>query len=334
MVLSIRSFSKKIGMAFLTAFLSMVASFIMMHKTPGNVWIGLAHTMAISQNITLDMAYKQLSQMFHFNPNEPLVSQFFDYLNGLIHGNLGVSMLNQNVSVNQVIASALPWTLFVSIVALAISFVIGNWLGVRMAWKRASFLDPIMTALSVVSHAVPPFVIALVLIVVFSLQLGWFPYNGAYSFMVTPGFNLPFFLSALHFGCLPILTYVLVLLGGQAMSMKSTSLAVMNEDYVGAAQARGIRESVIVKRYVKRIAILPQVTGLALAFGGILGASALVETLFNYPGIGQFLTNATNVRDYSELQGLFLFQSICMIIANLIANMMYAYLDPRVRREG
>lgn len=290
--------------------------------------------MAQQQNIPLNMAYQRLVQMYHFNPKQPLVYQFLDYINGLMHGNLGQSMLNPNVSVNEVIAAALPWTLFVAAVALGISFIAGNWFGVRMAWRRKSMLDPIMTGLSVISHAVPPFVIALVLIVVFSLKLGWFPYNGAFSFLVTPGFNLPFFLSALKFAILPITTYVIVLLGTQAMSMKSTSLAVMGEDYVGAAQARGLRDSTIVKRYVKRIAILPQVTGLALAFGGILGASALVETLFNYPGIGQFLTNATNTRDYTELQGLFLFQSICMIAANLIANLLYSYLDPRIKVEG
>lgn len=332
--MSLRILGKRIVIAIITLFLSTIASFVMMRKTPGNVWTGLAYQMAQSQNITLPMAYKRLSAMYHYNPNEPILQQFLGYMNGVLHGNLGVSMINQNVSVNEVIAAALPWTLFVAIIALGISFIIGNWLGVRMAWKRNSFLDPLMTGLSVISHAVPSFVIALVLIVVFSLWLGWFPYNGAYSYLVVPGFNLPFILSALHYACLPILTYVLVLLGTQAMSMKSTSLAVMNEDYVNAAQARGLRESVIVKRYVKRIAILPQVTGLALAFGGILGASALVESLFNYPGIGQFLTNATNVRDYSELQGLFLFQAVCMIVANLIANILYAVLDPRVKVEG
>ncbi len=330
----IRVIGKRIIVAIITLFLSMVVSFVMMRETPGNVWQGLAYQMAQSQNIPLVMAYQRLTAMYHYNPNQPMITAFLTYLNGVIHGNLGVSMLNQNVSVNQVIAAALPWTLFVAVIALGISFIIGNWLGVRMAWKRNSFLDPLMTGLSVISHAVPSFVIALVLIVVFSLRLGWFPYNGAFSFLVQPGFNLPFFLSALDYACLPILTYVLVLLGTQAMSMKSTSLAVMNEDYVSAAQARGLRESVIVKRYVKRIAILPQVTGLALSFGGILGASALVETLFNYPGIGQFLTNATNTRDYSELQGLFLFQAVCMIVANLIANVLYAYLDPRVKTEG
>ncbi|MCL6442928.1 MAG: ABC transporter permease [Alicyclobacillus sp.] len=326
--------AKRLGIAIITTFLSMIASFIMLRETPGDVWQSLAIQMAQQQNITLQMAYQRLISMYHYNPLEPLLYQFLDYLKGLLHGNLGQSLLNQNVSVNSVIAAALPWTLFVAAVALGISFVIGNWLGVRMAWRRKSILDPVMTGLSVVSHAVPAFVIALVLIIVFSLKLGWLPYNGAYSFLVTPGFNLPFFLSALKYAILPIATYVIVLLGGQAMSMKSTALAVMDEDYVSAAQARGLRESTIVKRYVKRIAILPQVTGLALAFGGILGASALVETLFNYPGIGQFLTNATNTRDYTELQGMFLFQSVCMIAANLIANLLYSYLDPRIKVEG
>ncbi|GGJ03827.1 peptide ABC transporter permease [Alicyclobacillus cellulosilyticus] len=292
-----------------------------------------AQQMAQQLGISLPEAYRRIQLLYHINPNEPLYKQFLSYVQGLLHGNLGTSMVNQQVTVNQVIAAGVPWTLFVASIALLTSFVIGNWIGVRMAWKRNSWLDPLMTVFNVISHAVPSFIIALLLLEFFALDLQWFPFNGAYDTSLTPGFNWPFIGSVLRHAFLPILTYVLVLIGGQAMSMKSTSLAVMNEDYVTAAIARGLRERTIVKDYIRRIAILPQVTGLALAFGGILGASSLVETLFSYPGIGQYLVQATNNRDYTELQGLFLFQSFCLIVANLIANILYAKLDPRVRIE-
>jgi len=324
---------KKIGIAFITLILTGVVTFILLRKTPGDVWISKAQLLAQQQNLTLAEAYRRLTLMYHFNPKEPLTQQFMDYFNGLIHGNLGQSMINQNLSVNQVIAQALPWTLFVAAVALSISFIIGNWIGVRMAWKRKSLLDPVMSLLSIFSHAIPPFIIALLLLVFLALGLGWFPFTGAYG-DTTPGFNLQFIIDVLWHACLPILTYVLVGLGGQALSMKSTSVSVMNEDYVMAARARGLTEGRIVKQYVKRIAILPQVTGLALSFGAILGVSALVETLFNYPGLGNYLNQATTNRDYTELQGLLLFQSACLIVANLVADILYTKLDPRVQMEG
>lgn len=321
---------KRIGISVITLILSVVVSFLMLRKTPGNVWYTQAMTMSQQTGMSMAEAYRQIRLMYNFNPKEPLYRQFFDYLTSVLHGNLGTSLLNQNVTVNHIIAVSLPWTLFVATSALMISFFLGNWIGVRMAWKRNSWLDPVVTVFNVFSHAVPSFVIALLLLLFFALDLQWFPFNGAFDGTLTPGFNLPFIGSAVHHAILPILTYVIVLFGGQAMSMKSTSLAVMGEDFVTAATARGLSEGRILKHHVKRVAILPQVTGLALAFGGILGASALVESLFNYPGIGQYLATATNQRDYTVLQGLFLFQSACMILANLVANLLYSKLDPRV----
>ncbi|MCL6441923.1 MAG: ABC transporter permease [Alicyclobacillus sp.] len=331
--MTVRLILKRLAVAIITLILSVIVSFYMMHKTPGNVWLTLAQNLAQQQGIPLNVAYQRVQDMYHINPKDPLYHQFLTYVAGVMHGNLGTSMVNQQVTVNQVIGAALPWTLFVATISLFVSFIIGNWLGVRMAWKRNSWLDPVMTVFNVISHAVPAFIIALLLLVFFALDLQWFPFNGAYDTTLTAGFNWPFIASALKHAVLPITTYILVLVGGTAMSMKSTSLAVMNEDYVMAATARGLREKTIIRDYVKRIAILPQVTGLALAFGGILGASSLVESLFSYPGLGNFLVQATNNRDYTELQGLFLFQSACLIVANLIANILYSKLDPRVRME-
>nr|WP_276316325.1 ABC transporter permease [Paenibacillus artemisiicola] len=207
-------------------------------------------------------------------------------------------------------------------------------LGVRMAWKRNSVLEPVVSLFTVITSAIPDFIFAILLLVVFAYGLNWFPVNGAYDPFVTPGFNLDFIVSVLYYAAMPILTFVITNIGGWALMMKGNAVSVLGEDYIIAAKARGISESVIMNRYVMKNAMLPMITMLAITFGSMLGGATLIENIFQYPGIGYFLGEATRTRDYTVMQGIMLFLSITMIVANLIADLVYSKLDPRIKVEG
>ncbi|NGP46809.1 ABC transporter permease [Bacillaceae bacterium SIJ1] len=301
--------------------------------TPGSAIDQWARDYALQYNITIDEAYERVANMINYDPNEPIHEQFARYVSNLAQGNLGYSMVHQGLRVNDIIASALPWTLFVSSIALVVSFVIGVYLGVKMAYKRKSWLDPVISVYSVVTNAVPDFIFALLLLIVFSYGLGWFPINGAYDFYLTPGFNVEFIMSIFYYGALPIFTYVLTLIGQWALMMKGSAISVLGDDYIEAAKARGLPEKLIVSKYVQKNAIIPLVTQLAVFLGGMLGGAILVENLFQYPGIGYFMAEATGQRDYIVMQGILLFIAITMIIANFIADLLYSKLDPRIRIE-
>ncbi|MBS4219241.1 ABC transporter permease [Bacillus sp. FJAT-49711] len=331
--MTVKVLLKRVGTAAITIVLATILTFLLLRLTPGNAIDQWAREYSIQYNISLTDAYERIAAMINYNPLEPIYHQFVRYVSGLAHGNLGYSMVNQGLTVNEIIAKALPWTLFVSSVSLVISFVIGIFLGVKMAWKRNSILEPIVSLYSVVTNAVPDFIFAIILLIIFAYGLGWFPINGAYDFYLTPGFNLPFLLSVVYYAALPILTYVITLIGGWALMMKGSAVGVLGEDYVEAARARGISESRIMDQYVKKNAIIPLVTQLAVALGAMLGGAILIENLFQYPGIGYYMAEATKQRDYTVMQGILLFIAITMVVANLISDLIYSKLDPRIKVE-
>ncbi|MED4129611.1 ABC transporter permease [Shouchella miscanthi] len=331
--MSKRVFLKRLASAGITLVLAVILTFILLRLTPGSAIDQWARNYANQYNITLDEAYIRVAAMINYDPNEPIISQFFRYVSSLVQGDLGKSMVHQALSVNDIIASALPWTLFVSSIALAVSFVIGIFLGVMMAYNRKSWLDPIVSVYSVVTNAVPDFILAILLLIVFSFSLGWFPVNGAYNFRLTPGLNLEFVGSVFYYATLPILTYVLTMIGQWALMMKGSAVGVLGEDYIEAAKVRGLREKTIRKNYVQKNAIIPLVTQLAVFLGAMLGGAILVENLFQYPGIGYYMGEATRQRDYIVMQGILLFIAVSMIVANFIADLLYSKLDPRIKIE-
>jgi peptide/nickel transport system permease protein len=324
---------KKTLLSFTTVLCAVLLTFFLLRLTPGSAIDGLARQLAQTNGITLEAAYERVAKMVNYDPREPLHKQLIRYVNELLHGNLGTSMIYQTVTVNEIVAKALPWTVFVLSISLLISFLIGIQLGTRMAWKRNSILEPIVSIYATITSAVPGFIIAILLLVIFAYNLNWFPYNGAYDIDVTPGFNLPFLWSVLKHAFLPILTYVITSIGGWALAMKGSAISVLGEDYVNAAYARGLSDRTIMKNYVRRNALLPLITSLAMNFGFMISGSALIENIFSYPGMGYYIAQASSQRDYTLMQGLLLVTATAVIIANLIADLIYSKLDPRVSIE-
>jgi len=322
---------RRLALALVTIWLVAVITFVLLRLTPGSAIQQLAIQQAQSTGQNLHQAYAIISRMYNYNPDEPIINQLLQYFDGLIHGSLGRPMMDPATTVNQVIAHALPWTLFVSTVSLFFSFFVGIFLGTQMAWKRSSILEPMISVYSVITTSIPDFIIGIILLVIFAYGVSWFPTSGAYSVYVTPGLNGAFLMSALYHAALPIFTFILTHLGAWALQMKGSAVGVAGEDFTVAAKARGVLPSYIRNRYVTRNALLPLVTSLALTFGGMLSGSVLIETTFQYPGMGYFLGQATTNRDYTLMGGLLLVVSIAVVLANLVADLVYAKLDPRIK---
>jgi peptide/nickel transport system permease protein len=262
-----------------------------------------------------------------------LIDQYFHYMAGLPQGKLGTSLLFPNDSIMGLIEQYLPWTVFTCTIAIVVSWIIGVVLGTIAAYRRGGWLDSIMTPGSSVLSSVPNFLVGTVLLFVFAVVLPWFPSQGAWNPVTTPGVNLPFLLSVLHHATLPIASYVIAAFAGYLLLMKSNTVSVLNSDFIAGARSHGIPESRIMLGYVAPNAIMPMVTNVVLSLAAHFGGSVLVETIFTYPGIGYLFGQAALNSDYSLLQALFGLLAMIIIFGNFVADILYTRLDPRLTLE-
>ncbi len=266
--------------------------------------------------------------------HDPLWSQYFQYMNNLLHGQLGISVTYYPIPVATVIGQEIPWTLFLVGISLVISFVIGTLFGIVVAWRRNTGLDSIFSPLFTFLSAIPYFWLALVLLYVLGYLFGWFPINGGYDeTATTPGLNPDFIGSAIYYGILPAFTIVISSIAGWLLGMRNTMITTLSEDYVLMAEAKGLSQRRIMMMYAARNAILPNITSFALSLGFVVSGALLTEIVFSYPGVGYALYQAAENLDYPLLQGLFLIIAMAVLAANFLADMLYVALDPRVRLE-
>lgn len=329
-----RFFWQKFGIMLLTLALTTVLVFFVLLMTPGDVVYNYALTIQATQRVDYEYAYKLATQTLHWDPDANFFVKFGDFLESLMGGQFGVSIYNESITGLKLITEKLPWTLFISTIALLISFVLGTTLGAIMARKRNSPVEAVGNAYIMLASAVPDYLIGLLLLIVLSYKLRLFPSNGHYdAALVEIGFNLPFIINVAQHAFLPILTYVVSGTCGWMMLMRSNVVGILGEDYILCAKARGIPERTIISKYMKKSAMLPLITSVALTFAGLFGGSALIESVFNYPGLGLEFSNRVGLRDYFVMAGLLFFTSSIVIIANFITDCLYSVIDPRVRRS-
>ena len=288
-------------------------------------------------SMSYDQARDQASALYTIDLDSPLYVQYLGYLGHLAQGNLGTSLLSQGTPVSSIILRFLPWTLFCIGTALLVSFSLGIVLGMLMAYRRESTLDHVLTALASVTSSVPEYLIGMLLVVFLGIQWGLIPIaamRGSLSPGMQPHLGLDFLADALFHAALPITTFLLGTIGVWTLTMKSSTIAALEEDYVTVARARGLRDSRIRNAYVGRNAILPLVTQLAITAGYVVGGAVVIERLFVYQGIGYVLSSSIDQRDYTVMQGVFLTITLAVIFANLLADMLYGRLDPRIRLAG
>jgi peptide/nickel transport system permease protein len=287
----------------------------------------------IAQNATPSPAtVHALDLQFGVGTNASLWTQYMHFWNNVLHGNLGVSTLQYPAPVSTLIRAALPYTLGLIGVATLISFFLGTAIGAIVAWKRGSWLDNLLPAVTFF-QAAPYFFLAFVAINVFAIKLGWFPSELAANSTDFPALNWTYISDVLYHAILPALTIVLASAAGWVVSMRNVMLTTMDEDYVLIAAAKGLPKRRVIW-YAARNAILPSVSGFALAIGFIVSGSLLTEIVFSYPGLGYLLLQAVSNDDYQLMQGLFLIITFAVLAANLIADFVYVFLDPRTRQEA
>lgn len=262
-----------------------------------------------------------------------LFAQYGEYLSSLFTGDLGLSISFYPVPVVDIVTGAMPWTIGLIGITTIISFVLGTGLGVLFAWRRGSWTDGFLPGLTFL-NAIPYFWMALILVLVFAVNLGWFPVSGAYTAGLQPGWNADFVSSVFSHALLPAVTIILASFAGWVIGMRNMMVTVIGEDYVTMAEAKGLPERTVMVGYAARNAILPSVTSFALSLGAVVGGSMLTEVIFNYPGVGYTLFQAVQNQDFPLMQGLFLVISLTVIVANLVADVVYVFLDPRTRQEA
>lgn len=261
----------------------------------------------------------------------PLWKQYIEYLTHALRGDLGVSLAYFPTAVTEVLGTGLLWTIFLAGGSLVIAFVVGTALGAIAAWRRGGWIDSILPPALAFLGAFPYFWLSMAALFVLGFTAGWFPLRHAYGPDVTPGWNLPFFISACQHAALPGATLVLAGLGGWLLGMRNTMIAVLGQEFVGYGHARGLSPRRVLVHYTARNAILPNLTGFGMALGFVLSGALLTEIVFSYPGQGYLLIQAVRAQDYPLMQGLFLSITLAVLLANWAVDVMTVLLDPRTR---
>ncbi|MFI8633629.1 ABC transporter permease [Microbacterium sp. NPDC077663] len=286
--------------------------------------------LARNRNVTPEAA-DALRALLGIDTDKSLWQQYLDYWGLMLRGDLGVSLLHGLRPVTEVIAQSLPWTVGLVGFATIVSFLIGTIGGAIIGWRRGSrseVLIPITTFLS----TIPYFWLGLLAIALFAVNLKWFPIGKAYGVGYSPEFTPEFIGQVIHHGTLPAVTIIIASLGGWMLGMRNMMLTVLDEDYITVAQAKGMPNSRVLWRYAARNAVLPQIQSFALSIGFIVGGTIVMEMVFSYPGVGKLLLDATNAKDYALMQGVFLVITLSVLVANILADIAYAFLDPRTRQ--
>lgn len=323
---------KKILTFFLTLMVSLLLIFFVIQFMPGDPVETLAQDYMKTNQLPYDIAYNKAKIALNYDPDIPIGERFISYAKGILSGNLGQSMSFKE-SVLTIVLGALPWTLLVCSISLLLAFTVGIILGIYIAWKRDKILDGVLTGYQALLGSIPDYIVAYLLVLFFSLTLGLLPSKGAYSSDVIPGFNWEFISNVLRHASLPILAYFLTTVAGWIMGIKANCMAVLGEDYITYAKARGISDKRIIFSYLGRNAMLPMVTSVAISFGMMFGGSPLIENLFVYPGVGYYLTTAISRRDYTLMQGMFLIIIVMVLLSGLIAEYLNTKLNPRLREK-
>lgn len=321
---------RKLAFYLVTAIAAVTIDFLIPHAMPGNP---VAAVLTRMQGNVTPATIRGLELAYGINSHQSLLSQYLTFWGHLLHGNLGISTSNYPSTVNAIISGAIPWTLGLVGIATVISFVLGTLIGVLVAWRRGTWLDHLLPA-TTFFQAAPYFFIAFLALQLFSTSLGWFPSVGAYAQGTDfPGWNATYIGDVLQHAVLPALTIVLCSAAGWIVGMRNVMLTTMDEDYVLIAQAKGLSRQRVVW-YAARNAILPSVSNFSLAIGFVVSGALLTEIVFSYPGLGWILLQAVGSRDYPLLQGIFLIITIAVLAANLLADFVYIFLDPRIRQEA
>ncbi|GAB2564154.1 ABC transporter permease [Gracilibacillus alcaliphilus] len=316
---------KRVGFALVTLYVAITVNFLLPRLMGGDIADTIASEMALGS----PEVAAALREQFGLD-NTNLFYQYKQYLVQLFQGNMGVSYVNYPAPVTEVMLSALPWTLGTVLIATILSYGIGWMIGIKGAWKSGSLFDNISLFVSFFLNSVPYFWIGIIMIMIFSFHLDLFPLGKA----IPHDFDSLSFMgkitTIIHHAALPVISMIIASLAGHILVLRNNLIRVLSEDYMLLAKAKGLSNRRRKYTYGARNALLPSFTGLMITLGHVIGGALTMEIVFSYPGVGLVTFNAILNHDFPLIQGAFLFIAISVIIANLIADLMYPIIDPRV----
>lgn len=323
---------RRLGFFVLTLWVALTLNFLLPRLMPGSPAEALLGR--FRGHVPLS-AIKPLLAEFGVDDSSPLLVQYLEYLKNMLTGNWGVSTTSLGEPVSTMIGQALPWTLGLVGVATVLAFVLGTLIGTVAGWRRGGKLDAVLPPVFVVTSALPYFWIALLLILVFSVWTnGWLPSDNGYDNTLTPEWSPSFALNILQHALLPGATILITSIGGWILTMRNNMITTLAEDYVRMGRAKGLSNRRVMFGYAARNALLPNLSGFAMSLGYVISGAILVEYVFNYPGLGYMLYNATINVDYPLMQALFLLITVAVLVAVLLCDLATYWLDPRARAAG
>lgn len=319
---------RKLGFYLIAAWVAVTVNFALPRLIPGNpVDLILARQ---AQQGQVPPGEKQTLERMLGLSHGSIISQYRDYLVSVARLRFGLSITYFPTPVSQILRSSLLWTLGLVGAATVISALLGITLGTVAGWRRGTWLDSLVPATTFLA-AIPYFWMALLLIYLFTQVWTVFPDQFSYDPALTIGWSGPFVGSALRHALLPALTIVLSSVGGWLLGMRNMMVSTLSEDYVSAAEAKGLRPRTIMLGYAARNAVLPSVAGFAISLGFVISGSLVMEMVFSYQGIGYQLLQAVTNSDYPLMQAIFLVITFAVLAANFLVDVLYGTIDPRTR---
>ncbi|HLU35065.1 MAG TPA: ABC transporter permease [Thermomicrobiales bacterium] len=320
---------KKAGWFLVAFFVALILNFYLPRAIPGNPVDTIVSQMAAGGADASSMQAVYDTYIEEFGLDEPLIVQFLTYVGNVFRGDLGTSFAIYPADVRGLIADALPWSIALQLPAILVGWVLGNLLGAVAAYKGGWF-DHGGFLVSLFLSSMPYYAFAILLLYLVAVRWDVLPAAGGYPFGTQPDLSWSFITDAARHYILPFLSLVLVFVGGQAIGMRSMAIYELGADYVDYSRGLGISDGKIV-RYIFRNAMLPQVTGLALSIGSLVGGALITEVVFSYPGIGSLLFTAIRQNDYPVIQGITLLIMVAVLLANFLVDIAYGVIDPRIR---
>jgi peptide/nickel transport system permease protein len=331
--LSWRYFIRRLFIFFLTIWIAATLIWLIPRLAPGDPITAMVGRMIRSAGYVENSDVIIEGWKARFGLNDPLPVQYIKYLGNLVRFDFGYSLAYFPTTVGQIVGQALPWTVGLLLVAVTITFFLGNFLGALLAWRQTPRIAKYLIPVGMIFTSIPSILAAIFLLYIFAFFLDWFPLTGAYRAGMTPTLSLEFILNVIHHGTLPALSIVLVSFGYWALGMRGMMITVEGEDYMHLARAKGLSPVYVLYRYMVRNAILPQVTAFAITLGTLVSGQVLVEYIFAYQGMGNVIFSAIRNQDFPVIQGTSFILIVMTALAVLIIDLVYPLIDPRISYE-
>jgi peptide/nickel transport system permease protein len=317
---------RRLGFYLVAAWVALTVNFFLPRAVPGNA---VEAIMSKFPNLQ-PAAYRALEAMLGVGHPGSLWHQYVSYFGDILHLNFGISSSNYPAQVSTLLAQTIPWTLTLVGTATVIAFLLGTLLGILAGWRHGGWLERLLPGLMFL-QAIPYFFLALLLLYVLAVNAHVFPVGQGYAGGLIPGWNWSFVSSAILHSVLPAFTIVVTSVAGWMLQMRNVMITTIGEDYVLAAQAKGLPNRRVIFSYAARNALLPQLQGFGLALGFVVSGAIVMEIVFSYPGIGLLLLNSVTSNDYPLTQAIFLVITFAVLLANLIVDFVIVVADPRAR---